>query len=361
MTYSLVLLVAVLFVAFANGANDGFKGVATLVGTQTTGYPSALGWAIATTFAGSITALVLSERLVKTFSGAGLVPQALVGTPTFVTAVALGAAATVLLATRLSFPISTTHALMGALIGAGWTMGGDVRLAGLGANFLLPLLLSPLVAVGLVAVVYPTLRWARIRLAVTRTSCVRVEGQWLPAAQLPSTELTLLPGGVLAREERYQGVVLSVDAQQILTFAHVLTAGAASFARGLNDTPKICALLIAASAMGFHKGLAMVGVVMAIGAALSGRRVANTLSHEITQMNHGQGFAANLITAALVIAASASGMPVSTTHVSCGALFGLGLVTRQANRGMIAGIVLSWIITLPVAILFSALAALALR
>ncbi|MEX2552682.1 MAG: inorganic phosphate transporter, partial [Actinomycetota bacterium] len=66
-------------------------------------------------------------------------------------------------------------------------------------------------------------------------------------------------------------------------------------------------------------------------------------------MNHGQGFAANVMTGLIVIVASRLGMPVSTTHVSCGALFGIGAVTGQARWPFIGQILLVWITTLPCA------------
>lgn len=72
-------------------------------------------------------------------------------------------------------------------------------------------------------------------------------------------------------------------------------------------------------------------------------------------MNHGQGFASNLCTGILVIAASVFGLPVSTTHVAVGSLFGIGLTTGKANPKVMMGIVLSWIITLPCAALIGAL------
>jgi PiT family inorganic phosphate transporter len=66
-------------------------------------------------------------------------------------------------------------------------------------------------------------------------------------------------------------------------------------------------------------------------------------------MSRGQGFTANLTTAILVVLASLFGLPVSTTHVSVGALFGIGLTTGNANLRTINAIVLSWVVTLPCA------------
>ena len=78
------------------------------------------------------------------------------------------------------------------------------------------------------------------------------------------------------------------------------------------------------------------------------------MSQRITPMNHGQGFLANLITGAVVIGASRFGMPVSTTHVSCGALFGIGTVTRQGDKALIGKILGAWIMTLPLGALLGA-------
>lgn len=71
-------------------------------------------------------------------------------------------------------------------------------------------------------------------------------------------------------------------------------------------------------------------------------------------MNHGQGFSANLATGILVIVASLFGLPVSTTHVAVGSLFGIGLATGQGNSRVMLHIALSWLITLPCAALISA-------
>lgn len=73
-----VLFLATLFLAYSNGANDNFKGVATLFGSGTTSYKSAITWATTiSTFAGSITSLFLAETLLKNFSGRGIVPNEL--------------------------------------------------------------------------------------------------------------------------------------------------------------------------------------------------------------------------------------------------------------------------------------------
>ena len=83
------LFLAVAFLAYANGANDNFKGVASIYGSHTASYRTALAWATATTAAGSIAALFLATAMLKKFSGKGLVPDALTAQPEFMLA-ALG-------------------------------------------------------------------------------------------------------------------------------------------------------------------------------------------------------------------------------------------------------------------------------
>ncbi len=364
----LFLLLAVLFLAFSNGANDNFKGVATLFGSRTTNYSRALIWATTTTLAGSLASLAVSRGLVKAFSGKGLVGEAVTNDASFLLAVGLGAGLTVMIATILGTPVSTTHALTGALVGAGLVFAGGVNLMRLGTSFFLPLALSPFLSLLLTSTLYPALRWCRLRLGVERHMCLCLD-DGPPALVHPGANgtVSLLVGGVtltadqLERcEERYQGRLLGFDAQKLLDKLHFVSAGLVGFARGLNDTPKIVALLAAASGLGISMttALFLVGAAMAIGGLLAARRVASTMSDGIVDMNHGQGFTANLATAFLVTVASRFGMPVSTTHVSCGSLFGLGAVTGTARWRTIASIILAWVVTLPAAATLAAAVAL---
>lgn len=366
MLAALSLFAAGIALAWANGANDNFKGVATLFGSGGATYRRALAWATATTLAGSIASVLLAQSLVARFSGRGLVPDELAGTPALMLAVALGAALTVLLATRLGLPVSTTHGLLGGLTGAGLVAAsGQVNIAALGWGFVVPLLLSPAAAIALAGALYVLCRRARLRLGVSEEWCLCIgeaEPAVIPAGPLlaaaprepaGSPLITVGPGERCRR--RYAGHVCGVSAQALLNALHFASAGAVSFARGLNDTPKIAALLLALTALGPAFAALVVGLAMALGGLLAARRVAETMSRRITPLNDGQGFAANAVTAALVIAASRFGLPVSTTHVSCGALFGIGLVTGQADHRTVAKILLSWILTLPLAATLSAL------
>ena len=360
------LCLAVAFLAYANGANDNFKGVASLYGSRTASYRIALAWATITTAAGSGAAFFLATGLLKKFSGKGLVPDALVAQPEFLLAVALGAGGTVILATLLGFPISTTHGLTGALCGAGFVaVGTGVNLSVLGKGFLLPLLLSPLLAVVVGAGIYLGFRFTRLQLAIEKELCVCVgaEERVLPMAR-PSGLLvaetlpvvTVTTGETPVCRQRYAGRWLGVSVGGAVDVVHFLSAGAVSFARGLNDTPKIAALLLVVGALDIRWGILAVTLAMAVGGVLNARKVAETMAHKITGLNAGQGLAANLATAMLVNMANYHSLPVSTTHVSVGALLGIGITTQQAKWRMVGQILLSWVITLPCAALLAALA-----
>ena len=359
----LFLILSTCFLAYSNGANDNFKGVATLFGSETTTYRIAIWWATITTFAGSVCSIFLAERLLKAFSGKGLVPDTVANSPEFLLAVSLGAGATVMLAALRGYPISTTHSLTGALVGAGlMSVGWNINLSVLGSVFFLPLLLSPLIAVLLGGGLYYVLHISRHCLGISKEHCLCIgeREEIIPIPQADSCfTVTSKRSFDFAMDkydscvERYKGVFLGINLQKALDYVHFISAGIVSFARGLNDTPKIVAILVAANALNLKAGLFLVGVAIAIGGLLNARRVAETMSNKITTINHGQGFSANIVTGFLVIFASRLGIPVSTTHVSVGAIFGIGTVSRKADAKVVSHILLSWLLTLPIAALIS--------
>lgn len=363
MTVMILVCAAILFLSFANGANDNFKGVATLYGSGQMAFRPALYWATAATLAGSLAALFLAKKLAATFSGKGLVPDAVMVHPAFALAVGLGAALTIFAASRTGMPVSTTHALVGALCGAGWALApAGIHPAALLHSFLLPLILSPGIALLAAGALYPVLSRIRKRSGIEEQTCVCVGETIVPQADGSALQTVRMSAGdaTVCRRE-YAGTVCGVDVRPIAYGIHALLGGAVSFARGLNDAPKILGVLMLASALPRAAGLVLIAVAMAVGALVYARRVAETMSHRITDMNLGQGMTAAATTAALVLFASSWGAPVSTTHVSCGALFGIGAVTGRARWRMIATIVSAWVTTLPMAAACAALAALAAR
>ena len=358
------LFTAVLLLTYSNGANDNFKGVATLWGSGTLNYKKALILATVATFAGSICSYFFAETLIKNFSGKGLVPDNIIQSADFVLAVALAAGTTVLLATKFGFPVSTTHGLVGALIGAGLVaVGTAVNFSKLGKTFFLPLLLSPIAAVLLSTFFYWLFHKSRKAAGITEESCVCVGKKWIPVTAIANTSssFTALPvlqttvGSTEDCAKQYQGSFLGINFQSLLNNLHYVSAAIVSFARGLNDTPKLVSLLLITHLLGIPVYITILAVAMAIGGLLNAKKVAATMSQKISKFNHGQGFTANLITGALVIAASKFGLPVSTTHVSVGSIYGIGLVNKTANNREISKIVLSWVLTLPIAALLSAI------
>lgn len=360
---SIILVLGICFLAYSNGANDNFKGVATLFGSGTTNYRVALTWATGATLAGSLCSLVIAESLAIHFSGKGLVPDDIAGSTLFLQSVAIGAGLCVWIATASGLPISTTHSLVGALVGAGFMAAGtDLNLQKLGTVFLLPLLLSPLVALILSGGMYRAFRWIRRRAGWEEDTCICLaeESQVVlspdSAALLQrTTTLGVYQGSVDGCAVESSRKIMGVELAPIVRATHYLSAGGVCFARGLNDTPKIVAALITAKAVGIQAGLGLVAIFMAVGGIVQAKKVAATMSKKITPINEGQGLSASLVTFVLVVIASRFGMPVSTTHVSVGSIFGIGMANGGVDKRVAYGIVMAWTGTLPLSALLAAL------
>ncbi|OUS03551.1 phosphate permease [Flavobacteriales bacterium 33_180_T64] len=359
----ILLFISACFLAYSNGANDNFKGVATLFGSGTTNYKKAIRWATITTFSGSVAAIFLANELVKNFSGKGLVPNELITMPIFAISIAFGAALTVFIATKIGMPISTTHSLVGALFGAGvMAVGSQFNFEKLGGTFLMPLIVSPLMAAIASFSAYFIFRYFRKRLGVTKKTTLNIHEKQTPTitAYQMDNVVTLktkktIEATIQNKIETYDGQILGLSSQKVLDSLHYLSAGIVSFARGLNDTPKIVGLLLIINAIDIKWSMIVIAIVMAIGGLLNAKKVGVTMSKKITPMNSGQGFTANLVTGLLVTTASIHGLPVSTTHVSVGSIFGIGTLTKKADYKMIGKILLSWLLTLPMAAIVSGL------
>lgn len=366
-SFQALLIVIALSVAYANGANDNFKGVATLYGGGTLSYRQALLVATVATLVGSLASWYLAASLLKSFHGAGLVPAGLAGNVRFVLATGFGAAITVLLAALLGIPISTTHALLGGMFGAALASGTLPKWGTLDHSFVVPLLSSPLAVIPVTAVAYLTLnRLVPVQLPGNEAClCVNNETICRPTLAGNVASALILPTLTVAPEaecrERYVDAALRLNVDRGLDWLHVVSAAAVSFARGVNDTPKMAALLVISPLTGVRETVVLVGLVIALGGLLNARRVAETMSHRITILDPRRGLAANVATAFMVLLASRWGMPVSTTHVSCGALFGVGALSGGARWRTIRGIIIAWLVTLPAAAALSAAAIVVLR
>lgn len=356
-----VLLVAL---AAANGSNDNPKGVATLAGAGLTRYRTALAWGTFATLAGALVSLRFADRLVKLFSK-GIVTAH--PTAAFALAVLLGTTAWVALATATRLPVSTTHAIVGSLVGAGMLLGAHaVNYGALVPKVVQPLLLGIVVAYGI------SFLLNLLPDRVPECVCVDLDPATSPAVHPAAPALggagllSFSPGATppvprittgsvadCARHgERRQRIGLNVNG------LHWLSSGAASFARGLNDTPKIVALgafALVPAGMTTTQILLVVAVAMAGGGMLGGMRVARKLGEGVVKMTHVEGFKANLTTAVLVGLAANRGLPLSTTHVSTGAIAGsAGTDASRLNRRNLRDFLLAWTVTPVVAGLVAA-------
>ena len=361
-----IVIISVLLISYYNGANDNIKGVATLYGSDVVNYKKAILWGSFTTATGSLFALFLAQKLIENFSGKGLLPTEMLNTIPINIPIALGAGITILLATLIGMPISTTHSIIGALIGTGLVAAGNaINYTRLFSVFLVPLLLGPIFAFFLSFVLYKIFRSVRLKFGIDEKSCV-CAGEKIYTIALPSNSSPQLllqevkkidasVDSISSCKRSYSGQFFGISAQKILNTAHFLSGGFVSFARGLNDTPKLLGLFIFFNFFDPQLSLFAVALVMLTGGLLSSKKVSETMSKEITPLNDGQGFTANFATGLSVLTGSLFGLPLSTTHVSVGSIFGIGASNKDKNSKVIKEIVYSWVLTLPIAAIFGAL------
>lgn len=357
------LLVLVALLAYANGSNDNGKGVATLVGFGAASPMQALTYATVTTALGAGVSFWFSGGLLKSFS-TGLFP---VGTPLahwFFVAVLVGAFGWVILATLTGLPVSTTHAIMGSLIGAGLVAfgGATVQWQALEKAFLVPLALSPLLSLVIVyalawPVVWVVRRYAARCICVTETPAVPVAaGVSFSAVSVAAVGHQVVAGTEV--ECAAGAPVAVVSTSMAASGIHWFSGGMIGFARGWNDAPKIAALCLIALPDSMGLAFGTVAAAMAVGGMVSGRRVLETMASKLTPLPLPESLTASMTTAGLVCLASWNGMPVSTTHVSTGAIIGAGL--KNDPKGVkwkkVRDIALSWVVTLPAAGLLAAAA-----
>ena len=368
-TWAILALAFGVLVAYLNGANDVSKGIATLVGSGVTDYRRAILWGTLWTGVGGLASSVLSSAMIVTF-GSGMLAKHSAPTLAGTLAVLLSVAACVGMATLFGLPVSTTHALVGAIAGVYSFHYGvsGVNWGILGGKVVLPLLLSPVLALALTVALLGAWRLITIRFRKA-PECVCLELE-----PVPVLSSLLVTENILAFSPASK-ISIAVDSEEACTTErasplrltstqlHWLTSAATSCARGLNDTPKIVALVLFAVAFSTgspgHKPLVFAAVTlgMVAGSWTAGRKVTTVLAEKVTPMDHQEGFIANLVTAALVGPGAAMGLPMSTTHVSSGAIIGVGIAKRAGmNWGSVQRILLAWIITVPLAAVLGVMA-----
>jgi PiT family inorganic phosphate transporter len=354
--------ILVLTLAYANGTNDVSKGVATLVGSGVTNYRAAILWGTMWTILGAGASAVVAGAMVKTFSQ-GLVRADIAIGPVVSSSILTGAMVWVLFASRTGLPVSTTHALTGAIVGAGLAafVGESLIWSAIAKKIALPLLLSPLLALTVSLFLHPLVQLLAARWEGACV-CVMPASRALVAIDAHGSTRTLFQAASFGQpvvavpsqcdRAGLRGLVVGLDT------IHWISSGLASFARGTNDAPKIVAMLLLGSATtswfdASSQLAAFGGVAFAMGAGSywGGLRVTAVLAEHVTTMNHVEGLSANLTTSSLVLAAGALGLPVSTTHLSSSAIIGIGLLkgARAVRWRTVRDMVLAWLVTLPAA------------
>jgi len=304
----------VLFVlAFANGANDVGKSVASLISTSGPGGPRLgrrpLLWGGVFSGLGSISAILISGRLLTVFT-----PQSILRNSTdssFILAVLVGATIWILIATLFRLPVSTTHTILGAVLLQGIFLFGvsSLKLDFLAIRVILPLAAGPFVAL--------------IALSILRRLTRR------PQTQTPEKK-----------------------SPRFAKISHWGSAAATAYARGINDAPKMAALgaffFVAGSTYAVWGPYSIVAVAIVAGSLVLGHRVALELVKRVVPLDHTQRLQAGIVTAALVSVGAYLGAPLSTTHVHAGSTAGIG-GRKEVIVSALRGMVLPWLVTLPVA------------
>ncbi|WP_427160804.1 anion permease [Aliinostoc sp. HNIBRCY26] len=307
------IFIATLFLAYAKGSNDNFKGVATLFGSRITSYQTAILWATFTTFAGALTSIFFADSLVQRFSGQGIVRDAIAQGDNFHIAVAIATALTVMIATNLGLPVSTAHSLIGAIFGASLVaIGLEANSKILLNSFVLPLFISPIIAISLSAGIYSLTEYIQPKLS------------------------------------------LAVN-QKLVDNIHYISAGLICFIQGFYETPRLVSLVIVIEYFSRQGAIITIAMAMGLGGLISSQRIAETISLKITPINPTQGLSANIITSILVIIANFFALPISTTHVAVGSILGAGIITEKVNKFVVFKIIIAWILTLPTSTIFSGL------
>lgn len=308
----LLILVVVGALAFdyINGFHDTANAIATVVSTRVLSPTLAILMAAGLNFLGALIATTVAKTIAK-----DIVPPEQ-ATQTVVLAAVCGAIFWNLLTWVYGIPSSSSHALIGGLVGAALAKGGAdvVHWDGLNAKVILPLFGSPLVGF-LVAYILMT----GIAMALGRVNPGKVSGMFRRLQVVSSAAMALSHG--------------SNDAQKSMGMITLALVSAGQIEKA--EVPLWVKITCAA--------------VMALGTAAGGWRIIKTLGHKIIRLEPVHGFAAETSGAAVILTASHYGMPISTTHAITASIFGVGASKRlSAVRWQVArNVLLAWLITIP--------------
>jgi PiT family inorganic phosphate transporter len=317
---ALVIALA-LFFDFTNGFHDTANAMATPIATGALSPRVAVGIAAVLNLVGAF----ISTKVAKTISG-GLINHGQHGieiTPTLIFAGLIGAILWNLVTWVLGLPSSSSHALFGGLIGAAIVGMGfnSINLSILMSNVVIPAVLAPITA-GLVAFLA-----TRIAYAVTR----KRQREGFRYGQIFTSSLVSLAHGTNDAQKTMGVITLTLIAGGI---------------QSEGSSPEFWVILVCA-------------IAIALGTYTGGWRIIKTLGKGITEIEPGQGFAAEAATTAAILASTHLGFALSTTQVASGSVIGTGIGRKGASvRWKTAGrIALGWLITIPAAATVGALAA----
>jgi PiT family inorganic phosphate transporter len=388
-----IAAVLALYMAWAIGANDVANAMGTSVGSGALTIRHAIIVAALLEFLGAF----LAGGHVTDTVRKGMLDMDMVSQDQLIYGMlaALASAATLLLgATRLGLPVSTTHAIVGAIVGFGAVgVGMDAVNWGKVGQIVVSWVSSPLLA-GVIA--FGIFQFTRVMI-LDRTKPlehVRKLGPFffffvffiiglvtlfkglknlnldlnLPEALLGSALLGLVGAGIGAffirrvhsgesdPNHRFDQV------ERVFVVLQILTACAVAFAHGSNDVANaigpLAAISSAVSASELASKapvapwmLAIGGVGIVVGLATWGYRVMETIGKRITELTPSRGFAAELAAATTIVIASRLGIPVSTTHTLVGAVLGVGMARGigAIDLRVVGSIFISWVATLPIA------------
>ncbi len=312
-------IVLALIFDFVNGMNDAANSVATIVSTRVLSPRKAVVWAAFFNFVAAFTFGVH----VATTVGKGVIDVSIV-TPSLILATLVGAILWSYVCTRMGFPISVSHALVGGMVGAALVKAGlkAILFSGI-SKIVLFIVLAPLIglvlAYGLMIVI----------LRLCYHSHPRTVDRWFRRLQLVSAALYSLGHG-------------TNDAQKTMGIISLLL-----FSSGyLGATFYVPVWVI----LSCHAAIAL-------GTLVGGWKVIETLGMRMTKLRPVHGFSAETAAAASILFSSVIGAPVSTTHTITGAIIGVGATTRLAaiRWGVAYRIVWAWILTIPGSALISGL------
>jgi len=316
----IVIVVVALAFDYTNGFHDAANAIAVAVSTKALTPRAALALAAVMNLVGA----VISTKVAATV-GAGIIdPPSGSGGLQVVFAALLGAIAWNLITWYFGLPSSSSHALIGGLVGAALAAQESVKWSGILDKVVIPMVLSPLIGFGLGFLFMLVLLWSFQRANAHKAH------RGFRYAQIASSAAMAFGHG-------------TQDAQKtmgIITLALVTSGAISTF-----DVPL---WVIVASAL-----------AISAGTYSGGFRIMRTLGRRIIQLTPANGFAAQTVASSVLIAtATVFAVPVSTTHVTTASIMGVGATRRlSAVRWGVAGnIVVAWVVTLPAAGLVAALA-----